>query len=88
MNTTATFEKLNPKTGEVLSEYKNYSAEEVFKVVDAAQVASKRWQEFGFSARKRTLLKWAAYLTNNHQEIAQLVSAECGKPLGDATLEV
>ncbi len=88
MSTTATFDKADPATGEVIAQYKNFSQEEVFVSVDAAHFASIRWQEFGFTARKRTLLKWASYITKNHNEIARLVARECGKPIGDAALEV
>lgn len=88
MNTSATFEKLNPRSGEVIATYKNFSQDEVFEVVGSAQKAASRWQEFGFTARKRVLIKWAAYITKNQNEIAHLIATECGKPLGDATLEV
>lgn len=88
MSAPATFEKANPKSGEVIAQYKNFSQDEVFAVVAAATDASLRWVAFGFSARKRTLLKWASYITKNHQEIAELVATECGKPIGDASLEV
>ena len=88
MNLEATFEKYDPKTGEVIANYKNFTADEVFAVVDAAVATSERWQEFGFTARKATLLKWAAYITKNLDEIAKLVESECGKPIGDAKLEV
>ena len=88
MSTPATFEKFDPKTGLVLASYKNFSQAEVFAAVDAAHLASVRWVEFGFVARKRVLLNWAAYITKNQKEIAQLVADECGKPIGDASLEV
>jgi acyl-CoA reductase-like NAD-dependent aldehyde dehydrogenase len=88
MSTSATFDKADPATGEVIGQYKNFSQDEVFACVDAAQLTSVRWQEFGFTARKKTLLKWASFITKNQKEIAQLVAAECGKPLGDASLEV
>ena len=88
MSTDATFEKFDPATGEVIATYKNFSQTEVFASVDAARLASIRWQEFGFTARKRTLLKWASYITNNQKEIANLIATECGKPIGDASLEV
>ncbi len=88
MSTPATFEKFDPKTGLVLASYKNFSQAEVFAAVDAAHLASVRWVEFGFVARKRVLLNWAAYITKNQKEIAQLVANECGKPIGDASLEV
>ena len=88
MNLEATFDKCDPKTGEVIAKYKNFSLDEVFAQVNLAQDVSKRWQEFGFTARKRTLLKWASYITKNQKEIAALVATECGKPLSDASLEV
>lgn len=88
MNLEATFEKRDPKTGEVIATYKNFTADEVFTQVNLAQAASIRWQEFGFVARKRTLLKWASYITNNQKDIARLIATECGKPLSDASLEV
>ena len=88
MSQAATFEKCDPATGEVIGQYKNFSQAEVFSCVDAANLASTRWQEFGFTARKKTLLKWASYITKNQKEIAQLVASECGKPMGDASLEV
>ena len=88
MSTIATFDKADPATGEVIGQYKNFSPDEVFACVDAARLASDRWQEFGFTARKKTLLKWASFITKNQKEIAQLVASECGKPIGDASLEV
>ena len=88
MSQAATFDKADPATGEVIGQYKNFSQAEVFDCVDAAHLASNRWQEFGFIARKKTLLKWAAFITKNQNEIAQLVASECGKPIGDASLEV
>ena len=88
MSTTATFDKADPATGEVIAQYKNFSRDEVFTCVDSARLASIRWAEFGFTARKRTLLKWASNITKNQKEIAQLVASECGKPIGDASLEV
>ena len=88
MSTTATFDKADPATGEVIAQYKNFPGDEVFACVDAAHLASVRWVEFGFTARKRVLLKWASYITKNQKEIAQLVASECGKPIGDASLEV
>jgi len=61
MNLEATFDKCDPKTGEVIAKYKNFSLDEVFAQVNLAQSASIRWQEFGFTARKRTLLKGPSF---------------------------
>ena len=88
MSTNATFEKFDPRTGQVLASYKNFSQDEVFEVVERAHDAAVRWHEFGFTARKRVLIKWATYISKNQKEIAKLIADECGKPIGDATLEV
>jgi acyl-CoA reductase-like NAD-dependent aldehyde dehydrogenase len=88
MSTNANFEKFDPRSGEVLASYKNFSQDEVIEVVEKAHDAAIRWQEFGFTARKRVLLRWASYITKNQKQISQLIESECGKPLGDATLEV
>lgn len=88
MSTNATFEKFDPRTGQVLASYKNFSQDEVFEVVERAHDAAVRWHEFGFTARKRALIKWATYISKNQKEIAKLIADECGKPIGDATLEV
>ena len=88
MSTNATFEKFDPRTGQVLASYKNFSQDEVFEVVERAHDAAVRWHEFGFTARKRVLIKWATYISKNQNEIAKLIADECGKPIGDATLEV
>jgi acyl-CoA reductase-like NAD-dependent aldehyde dehydrogenase len=88
MSTNATFEKFDPRTGQVLASYKNFSQDEVFEVVEQAHNAAVRWHEFGFTARKRVLIKWASYISKNQKEIAKLIADECGKPIGDATLEV
>ena len=87
MSTNAIFEKFDPRTGEVLASYKNFSQNEVFEVVERAHDAAIRWHEFGFTARKRVLIKWASYITKNQKEIAKLIADECGKPIGDATLK-
>ena len=88
MSTNATFEKFDPRTGQVLASYKNFSQDEVFEVVERAHDAAVRWHEFGFTARRRVLMKWASYLSKNQKDIAKLIADECGKPIGDATLEV
>ena len=69
MSQAATFDKADPATGEVIGQYKNFSQAEVFDCVDAAHLASNRWQEFGFMARKKTLLKWASFITKNQKRL-------------------
>ena len=76
MSISATFEKCDPATGEVIGQYQNFSREEVFACVHAAQPCKcSLGKSFGFTARKKTLLKWASFITKNQKEIAQLVAS-------------
>jgi acyl-CoA reductase-like NAD-dependent aldehyde dehydrogenase len=70
MSTTATFEKHDPTTGEVIAKYKDFTPDEVFATVASAKEASVDWQSLGFRGRKRVLLNWAALLTSRIKEIA------------------
>jgi acyl-CoA reductase-like NAD-dependent aldehyde dehydrogenase len=82
------FIKSSPVTGQQIGEYVDFSKSDVAEAVSAAKIASKTWQELGYSGRKEVLLKWAKFLTNNLHEIAELVELETGKPISDASLEV
>jgi aldehyde dehydrogenase (NAD+) len=85
--TANTFDSHNPVDGSVLASYPNTSSEQVGDAVDRARVASRAWQDLGFNGRRKVLLKWAADITKNVDDISELVRAETGKPISDATLE-
>jgi acyl-CoA reductase-like NAD-dependent aldehyde dehydrogenase len=84
---TTTFDSHNPIDGSVLASYPNTSEEQVSAAVERARAATTPWQVLGFRGRRKVLLKWAAEISKNVDEIAQLVRAETGKPISDATLE-
>ena len=83
-----TFNSFNPSTGEVVGRYPIMTTKEVAAVVEQAREAANGWVKLGFSGRKKTLLAWSAYIINNVEQIAQLISLETGKPLSDSRLEV
>ena len=82
MSTTATFEKHDPTTGEVIAKYKDFTPDEVFATVASAKEASVDWQSLGFRGRKRVLLNWAALLTSRIKEIAELTGVSINTALG------
>ena len=86
--TPATFESLNPATGEVVGVFPIYTKSEVDEVVLRAKIASERWSNLSFRARNLALKDWAAILTRDMNEAAELIHRETGKPLSDAKLEV
>ncbi len=83
----ATFESVNPATGEVVGTFPIDGQAEVEAAVAAAREASRWWQEIGFAGRKQYLLKWRTLLTRRLHEVADLIHREGGKPHGDALLE-
>jgi acyl-CoA reductase-like NAD-dependent aldehyde dehydrogenase len=88
LSNKAVFSKCSPLTNEVLAEYQNFSKAEVNQVVSEAQGSKRMWQELGFYGRKTILLQWAKYITNNLDEISDLMVLETGKPKSDALLEI
>lgn len=82
------FPKSSPLTNQLLAEYQNFSKVEVDQVVSKAQDSKRMWQELGFYGRKTILLQWAKYITNNLDEISDLMVLETGKPKSDALLEI
>jgi len=85
--TTSSFDSHNPVDGAVLASYPNTSAADVNAAVARARAASVAWQALGFRGRRKVLLKWASQITKQVDEIAEIVRAETGKPVSDATLE-
>ena len=85
--TSSSFDSHNPVDGTVLGSYPNTSAADVNAAVARARAASLAWQALGFRGRRKVLLKWASVITKQVDEIAEIVRAETGKPVSDATLE-
>ncbi|HEX3796142.1 MAG TPA: aldehyde dehydrogenase family protein [Acidimicrobiales bacterium] len=85
--TGATFGVKNPATGEVFAQAPECSREQLDAAFDAAAKASRDWKS-DEAARRATLLKMADVLMGSTAEIAPVLTAEQGKPLGDAGIEV
>lgn len=83
----ATFESLNPRTGEVVGTHTVHSVAQVQAAVDSAQEAARWWAALSFDARKDVLLRWAAEITRRLDELTALSFRENGKPESDAALE-
>ncbi len=84
---TDTFPSLDPATGEVLATYPVASADDVGAAVDRARITARWWGDLTFTQRKARLGAWKSLMANRLPELADLVSAETGKPFGDAVLE-
>ena len=80
----ATFEKLAPATGEVLSLVARSGAEDVAAAVAAAEAAQPAWAARTVEERGRILRRVAQLLERDVEEVAAVVSAETGKSPKDA----
>ncbi len=84
----ATFESLNPSTGDVVSSFPVDSAERVREVVERARPAATWWADLDFDGRRKRLRAWRTALARRMDELADLMHRENGKPLDDAIGEI
>src|SRR6266705_2530972 len=81
-------EVLNPATGETIAEVPRSSAADVDRAVQAAKKALPEWLETTPGERAEALLKLADAVEDNAEELAELESANVGKPLSYARDEM
>ena len=77
----------NPATGEVFAHAPECSRTQLDAAFDSAAKAFQDWKS-DEAARRAALLKMADVLLASAGEIAPVLTAEQGKPLGDANIEV
>jgi len=75
-------EVLNPATGEAIAEAPLSSAEDVDRAVAAARKAFEGWSTATPAERSAALLKIADAIEEHAEELADLESADAGKPRG------
>jgi acyl-CoA reductase-like NAD-dependent aldehyde dehydrogenase len=81
------FGVLNPATGEVFAHAPECSRTQLDAAFDSAAKAYRDWKT-DEDLRRATLLKMADVLLASAGDIAPVLTAEQGKPLGDANIEV
>jgi 1-pyrroline dehydrogenase len=83
-----TMEVLNPATGETIAEVPSGTQADVDRAVEAAKQALPEWLETTPGERAEALLKLAAAIEDNGEELAELESLNVGKPLSSARDEM
>jgi malonate-semialdehyde dehydrogenase (acetylating)/methylmalonate-semialdehyde dehydrogenase len=78
----------NPATGKPLARVNFATAEDVDVAVAAAKAAFPAWRATSLSQRSEILFKLRALVDQNRERLAELLSTENGKTLGDARGEV
>ena len=83
-----TMEVLNSATGEVIAEVPSGTQADVDRAVEAAKKALPEWLETTPGERQEALLKLAAVIEDNAEELAEIESRNVGKPLSYARDEM
>jgi len=82
------FAVLDPATGQVLGTVRNMTAEDATSAIRSAQAAWTQWRGLTGKQRHRILLDWFNLLVAHGEDLARLITAEQGKPIGEARGEV
>ncbi len=84
----AVTEIFNPANGESLGHVPNLGAAETRRAIEAAQPAQPAWRALTAKERAARLRKWYELMLANQEDLAQIMTAEQGKPLAEARGEV
>ena len=78
----------NPATGQTLGSVPNMGAEETRRGIEAADAAWPAWRAKTAKERSNILRRWAELMMANQDDLAVLMTAEQGKPLGESRGEI
>lgn len=82
------FAVLNPADGSLLAEVPRCGAVETRRAIEAANTAWPAWRALTAKQRGQLLQAWFKLINEHAEDLAQLITAECGKPLAEARGEV
>jgi succinate-semialdehyde dehydrogenase/glutarate-semialdehyde dehydrogenase len=83
-----TFAVLNPATGAHLGDVPDMGAAETRRAIEAADAALKPWGSKTAKERAKILRDWFTLIMAAQEDLAQLMTAEQGKPLAESRGEV
>ena len=84
----ATMAVLNPATKEEVIAIPNAGADETRRAIEAADRAFSSWRNVVAKERSAVLKRWFQLIMENQEDLAQLMTAEQGKPLAESRGEV
>ncbi|MBC7901737.1 MAG: aldehyde dehydrogenase family protein, partial [Saprospiraceae bacterium] len=75
---------INPATGEEVGRVQQTPADDVCGAVGRAREAFQKWKLTSFDERRQSIMKAREVILSQLDDIAHLISAESGKPFGEA----
>ena len=79
---------INPATGSMITEVGQATAEDVARAVKSSESAFAQWSKRTASDRAGVLRRWFVLIMENVDDLAAILTAEQGKPLGEASGEI
>ncbi|EXI81557.1 MAG: Succinate-semialdehyde dehydrogenase [NADP(+)] GabD [Candidatus Accumulibacter appositus] len=79
---------IDPASGAAIADVPLMTAAETARAIEAAAVALPAWQARTAKERAAALRRWFELIIENTEDLAQLMTAECGKPIVEARGEV
>lgn len=83
-----TFAVENPATGEVIAQVADLGVAEARRAIATAQVAQQEWAKKTVHERSFLLRAWFDLVVQHQADLAQILTAEQGKPLAEAAAEI
>ena len=83
-----TFTVTNPANGEAIASVPRMGKAETERAVVASQAAQKQWKTLTAKARAAILKRWFDLMVMHAEDLAQILTAEQGKPLAEARGEI
>lgn len=87
-DSSKTFPVTNPATGEVFASVPDMGAAETARAIAAAERAWTGWRGKTAKERAAVLRRWYELILNHTDDLARILTAEQGKPLGEARNEI
>ncbi|WP_025596787.1 NADP-dependent succinate-semialdehyde dehydrogenase [Burkholderia sp. WSM2230] len=84
----ASFEVVNPATGEPIATVPRMGTAETRRAIGAANAASPAWRASTAKQRAAILRKWHDLMLENADDLALILTTEQGKPLAEAKGEI
>ncbi len=83
-----TIKVTNPATGDVNGSVPKMGAAETRRAIEAADKALPAWRALTAKERSAKLRRWYELMLENQEDLAQMMTAEQGKPLAEAKGEI
>ena len=83
-----TLQVTNPATGDTIAAVAKCGTAETRRMIEAAAVAQKSWALTPAKERAALLRRWYMLIMENQEDLAQILTAEQGKPLAEARGEI